>query len=282
MREAERQHAFGARLHRHPLVGAGAGQRHARFDLHERAAHARPSLPHRAVGGALRDRRIPGAEEVGAEADREARRARDRTSAAARGRSSSRSPGAARRRRRARRRSAAARRTPSANSRGERACGGRGAAASGTRATSDPSAAASASSCAGELGDRLVPGDRRELAGAARAGPLQRLRQAIGVIGDLNRRLAARAQAALADRIRRRSPSSFFATPIFTTPAWPLRVVSTSASMTRTVSAAAGRAQRADARLPLRDAGHEVLVGHEADELVLRDCRSSPAWRWCR
>ena len=58
----------------------------------------------------------------------------------------------------------------------------------------------------------------------------------IGVIGDLNRRLAARAQPALVDRMRLGLPSSFLATPICTTPAWPLRTVSTSASMTRTVT----------------------------------------------
>ena len=54
-----------------------------------------------------------------------------------------------------------------------------------------------------ELGDRLVPRDFLELAGPARAGPLQRMREAIGVIRDLNRRLPARAQPALADRMRR-------------------------------------------------------------------------------
>ena len=77
VREAEREHAFGARPDRHPLVGARAGLRHARLDLDERAAHARPALPHVAVRRALRDRRVPGAEEIGAERDHDsARRAR--------------------------------------------------------------------------------------------------------------------------------------------------------------------------------------------------------------
>ena len=76
VREAEREHAFGARLDRHPLVGVRAGQRHPRLDLHELAAHAWPPLPHRAVAGALRHRRVPGAEKIGAEAITKRDRAR--------------------------------------------------------------------------------------------------------------------------------------------------------------------------------------------------------------
>ena len=53
VREPEREHAFGPRLHRHPLVRARAGKRHPRLDLHERPSHARTSLPHGPVSGAL-------------------------------------------------------------------------------------------------------------------------------------------------------------------------------------------------------------------------------------
>ncbi len=53
-----------------------------------------------------------------------------------------------------------------------------------------------------ELRDRIVPGNRLELPGAARAGALQRLAEPIGMVGDLDARLAARAQAALADWMR--------------------------------------------------------------------------------
>ena len=55
-----------------------------------------------------------------------------------------------------------------------------------------------------ELGDRGVPADRLERR-RCRARPvrLQRLRDPVRMIGDLNRRLAARAQRALVDRMRR-------------------------------------------------------------------------------
>ena len=67
MREAEREHALGARLHRHPFVGIGAGLRHPLFDLHKLRTDTGSSLPHRAVRGVLCHGRIPGSQEVGAE-----------------------------------------------------------------------------------------------------------------------------------------------------------------------------------------------------------------------
>ena len=115
VRQAERQHAFGAGPHRHPLVGVRAGLRHARFDLHERAANAAAALPHRAVGVALRHRRVPGAEEVGAEAEDEARVGQVEGRQLRRGRSSARWRAAARRRRTARRPPAPARRSVARN-----------------------------------------------------------------------------------------------------------------------------------------------------------------------
>src|SRR5262249_7560369 len=54
-----------------------------------------------------------------------------------------------------------------------------------------------------QLADRFVPAHRLEVADAASAVALERLRHAIGVVGDLDRRLPARAQRALADRILR-------------------------------------------------------------------------------
>src|SRR5207245_3937628 len=54
---------------------------------------------------------------------------------------------------------------------------------------------------AGQLRDRGVPADLFEFAGAACAGSLQGMRHAIGMKGHLNRRLAARAETALTDRM---------------------------------------------------------------------------------
>ena len=77
------------------------------------------------------------------------------------------------------------------------------AAASGTPATSDrrPRRARRAARRARAIASSQR--DRLELAGAARAAALHRLRQPIGVIGDLNRRLPARAESALVDRMLR-------------------------------------------------------------------------------
>src|SRR5262245_55232084 len=54
-----------------------------------------------------------------------------------------------------------------------------------------------------ELLQGIVPRDCGELTGAPTAGSFQRLPDAIRMIGDLNRRLAARAQLALVDWMRR-------------------------------------------------------------------------------
>ena len=64
--------ALGARPHRQPFVGAGPGLRNPWLDLDELGAD-RLLAPHAPVGGVLRQRRVPGAEEVGAEADDVAR-----------------------------------------------------------------------------------------------------------------------------------------------------------------------------------------------------------------
>ena len=193
---------------RHPLVGVGAGLRHARFHLHEGAADAAPALPHLAVGVALRDRRVPRAQEVGAEAEDEPRvrqveRRQLRAAEAQRvgapqhvvaeqlpdrpARARRTSPGTAAR--------PAPRWPPRARPRNASALLFPLEASMSSRPVS--------SAIASSHDDRLVLG----LAAIARS--LQRLRDAIGVIGDLNRRLAARAQAAVVDRdARPRLPAS--------------------------------------------------------------------------
>src|SRR5262249_16650949 len=50
-----------------------------------------------------------------------------------------------------------------------------------------------------ELRDRLVPRDHRERSVASRATAFQRLRNSIGVIRDLNRRLPSGTEAAFID-----------------------------------------------------------------------------------
>ena len=87
VRQAEREDAFGARLDRHPFVGAGAGQRHARLDLREPAAHA----AHPPAASARRRRSARPASSTCRGSRRRTRSrspsARDRSSAAAPGQS---------------------------------------------------------------------------------------------------------------------------------------------------------------------------------------------------
>ena len=65
--QRQRQRAFGARPRGQPFVGIGAGQRHARLNLHEVSAMAIAALAKLAVGLCIAHRRTPGAEKVGAE-----------------------------------------------------------------------------------------------------------------------------------------------------------------------------------------------------------------------
>ena len=67
MRDAQRQRAFHSRPAGNPLIGVGAGLRHTRFDLHEFCAAAGTALAHLAVTDRLRDGRVPGSEKIGAE-----------------------------------------------------------------------------------------------------------------------------------------------------------------------------------------------------------------------
>ena len=116
--------------------------------------------------------------------------------------------------------------------------------------------------------ERVVPGDRVVATVAAIAGALERLCDPIRVVRHLDGRLAARTEPALVDRVRRAAfellgredpDDAGLSVP------HDIRVGVHHADG----QAASSRAQRADARLPHRDARHDVLVGHEPDELVL-------------
>ena len=267
VREAEREDALGAGLHRHPLVGVAAGERHARFHLDERAAHPRATLAHRAVRGVLRHGRIPRAKKIGAETDCKARaREIDRGQLLV---------------------AEADRIGPAQHVFREEFIGDRRRRAEPfqqLRREREPAAAPRAREererllivsrgqrveLPRELRDRLVPRDVPELAGAARAGPLHRVREAIGVIRDLNRRLPARAQAALADRILR-EPFELLGYAHLHDAGLPVASRLDVGFHHAHVQPAAGRAYGAHAGLPLRHAGNEIVVRHEADQLVLR------------
>ena len=114
---------------------------------------------------------------------------------------------------------------------------------------------------------RLVPRDLGELSGAAIASAALWRDQPVGVVGDLHGRLTAYAQPALAEGVRRvtfelahephaRHTRLALAEHLGFAVHDPRR------------HAAAGRAQRAHARLPDRDARDQFLFGDEADDLV--------------
>ena len=262
VRETERHGALGAGLHRDPAVGAGAGLRHPRFDLHPgRAGRA----AHLAEAGGVRQRRVPRAEYVGAEVHdvpgvREIERGQLKPAEA---------DGVGppqhvvvERLVPDRRRGAKA---------GEERVDQRGAApgmrpadpADGLRA-----AVAGGIDLRGHKRQRFIPRHRGEGAGAAFAGAFHRTGEPVGVIRHLHRRLAASAEPALAHRVRR--------------VAFELLHEGRAHDARRAVAqhlgiavhhpglhAAAGRAQRADARLPLGDPGRDHVLGNEAHELVL-------------
>ena len=119
-----------------------------------------------------------------------------------------------------------------------------------------------------QLGDRVVPRHRLVLRVAAIAGSLQRLRDAVRVVGHLNRCLPSRAQPAVIHRVLggalqllRRVDAHEAGLPVAHHVA--VRVHHAHGQ------AAARRAHRTDARLPGRLARNDVLVGHEPDQRVL-------------
>ena len=121
----------------------------------------------------------------------------------------------------------------------------------------------------GELCDRLVPCHRPELTRAARAGPLDRPRQPIRMVGDLDAGLASSAKGALIDRMGRRALE--FLGHAHLHDAEPAVSDDFGVGLHDAhLQAAAGLAERADAWLPFRDTRHELIIGNEANELVLR------------
>src|SRR5688500_3669945 len=119
----------------------------------------------------------------------------------------------------------------------------------------------------GQLLDRLVPRNVDVLAAAPLARSLARLVEAIGVIGDLDGSLPARAQLALADRILwiafqllRQSHANDAGLAV----AEDFRVAFHHARD----HTAAGAAQRTNARFPRRHARDEIVFRDEADDLV--------------
>lgn len=115
--------------------------------------------------------------------------------------------------------------------------------------------------------DRLVPRDVGELSTATLARALARVREAVRMIGHLDRGLAARAQLALADRILGIAfelLGQAHADHAGLAVAENLRI----AFHDSRDHAAAGVAQRADAGFPGGNAGHQILFRNEANDLV--------------
>ena len=264
--EPERKHAFSARRDRDPLVRIGAGLRHARFDLDERAADLRICLSHLAIGEALCDRRVPGAEEIGAKPDHVATvREIERRQLIAPETHRIRAPEYVVR---------------------EQFDGDRRGRAKPFREFGEElEPAAPARPCqdrelrlcvprgeriqpGGQICDRIIPAHRSHVAAEPRAGALPGLREPIGVIGDLNGCLPARTQTAMVDRMIRLPFELLRGTDLHDA----LLAVADNVGLGfhhADREPAAGAAQRTHARLPLRHAGHELLVGNEANELVL-------------
>ena len=120
----------------------------------------------------------------------------------------------------------------------------------------------------GQFLDRFIPRDVDELPAAPLARSLARLVETIGVIRDLQRRLAARAQLALADRILGVA-LEFLDQPHANHAGLAVAEHFRVAFHHARDHAAARVAQRAHARLPRRDAGDELLFRNEPDDLVL-------------
>ena len=120
-----------------------------------------------------------------------------------------------------------------------------------------------------QLLDRVIPGDGRVVAAPPIAVAFERLRDAIRVVGHLNRRLSARAERAAVDRMHRAAFELLGGQDLHEArlPAADhigLRVHHPNREP------APRRAQRAHAGLPHRLAGNDVLVRDEADQRVLR------------
>ena len=117
--------------------------------------------------------------------------------------------------------------------------------------------------------DRVVPRDRLVATFSAIARALQRLRDAIGVIGHLNRRLTARAQAAAIDRVVRVSFQLLRSQDLHDAGLAVANDVGVGVHHAHG-QPAPGRTQRADTRLPHGLPRHDVFVRNEANELMIR------------
>src|SRR5262249_44025214 len=113
----------------------------------------------------------------------------------------------------------------------------------------------------------FIPSRRLVLTGAALAGSFERLRDAIGVVCDLDCRLSAYAQPASIDRVR------WIAFDLFGQASLDDAGVALAFHLGVSVHnpnehAAAGWTQRADARLPARHAGCERFFWNESDQFM--------------
>ena len=117
--------------------------------------------------------------------------------------------------------------------------------------------------------ERIVPGDLLKLARAARAGALQRMRDAVGMVDHLKPGLAPRAQFAKIDGMLRIALELFRQAHLDEAGlavAHDLGVALHHAHQ----QPATRRTQRADARLPSGDARNQLFLRNKADELLLR------------
>src|SRR5262249_46421104 len=115
-----------------------------------------------------------------------------------------------------------------------------------------------------ELRERLIPRDHRERAVASRSAAFQRLRDAIGVIRDLNRGLPSGAETAFIDRM------GAVAFELLGNPHADHALLSVLRRLDvrfhdADAETAAAGAHRAYARFPFRNAWNQLLFRHEAD-----------------
>src|SRR5204862_7345129 len=113
------------------------------------------------------------------------------------------------------------------------------------------------------------PANFLKLSRAARAGSFQGVPDTVGMIRNLNSRLAARAELALTDGVVRVALQFFCQAHLnqaYLAVADHFRIAFHHSDH----QAAARWTHRANARLPFGHAGRELFLGDEANELVLR------------
>ena len=219
VRDAQRKGAFHSRPAWNPLVGIGAGLRHPRFHLHEFCPAPGAALAHLAVTDRLRHRRVPGAEEISAEGDHivgaakiergqrgvaEAEQIRLAQYGFIEGLVPDRAGRAI---------------SLSENARSIRGAG-RERAAPERQERWWISMICNAVRCAANSFSASSQRYFLKFAGAARAGALDGMGDAVGMVEHLQASLAARAELSPIDGMLG-LPSSFFARPIFIRPCWP-------------------------------------------------------------